>query len=139
MSGKGSVGLCPSEEAAPCPKHSSAAQGTVVMVCLDILLATRMCGWLGSVVPKGKPVGVPWQREQQMLEEKKRQEEEQKKLSEEQKAKENARAPLLENKEVTGDTTLGVTAQLGPSNDPLLPQAVPPSAFICLSNKTGIL
>ncbi|XP_016154574.1 PREDICTED: inner centromere protein isoform X2 [Ficedula albicollis] len=37
--------------------------------------------------------------EQQMLEEKKRQEEEQKKLSEEQKAKENARAPLLENKE----------------------------------------
>ncbi|NWV68915.1 INCE protein, partial [Malurus elegans] len=39
------------------------------------------------------------EREQQMLAEKKRQEEEQKKLSEEQKAKENARAPLLENKE----------------------------------------
>uniref|UniRef100_A0A8C3US65 Inner centromere protein n=1 Tax=Catharus ustulatus TaxID=91951 RepID=A0A8C3US65_CATUS len=52
-----------------------------------------------NVVPKGNPVGVPWQREQQMLEEKKRQEEEQKKLSEEQRAKENARAPLLENKE----------------------------------------
>ncbi|XP_066176712.1 inner centromere protein [Sylvia atricapilla] len=39
------------------------------------------------------------EQEQQMLAEKKRQEEEQKKLSEEQKAKDNARAPLLENKE----------------------------------------
>ncbi|NXD28149.1 INCE protein, partial [Spelaeornis formosus] len=39
------------------------------------------------------------ERELQMLAEKKRQEEEQKKLSEEQKAKDNARAPLLENKE----------------------------------------
>ncbi|NXI07170.1 INCE protein, partial [Irena cyanogastra] len=39
------------------------------------------------------------EREQQMLAEKKRQEEEQKKLSEEQKAKDNTRAPLLENKE----------------------------------------
>ncbi|NWV41960.1 INCE protein, partial [Grantiella picta] len=39
------------------------------------------------------------EREQQMLVEKKRQEEEQKKLSEEQKAKDNVRAPLLENKE----------------------------------------
>ncbi|NWT05727.1 INCE protein, partial [Mionectes macconnelli] len=39
------------------------------------------------------------EREQQMLAERKRQEEEQKKLSEEQKAKNNARAPLLENKE----------------------------------------
>ncbi|NXC60066.1 INCE protein, partial [Aleadryas rufinucha] len=39
------------------------------------------------------------EQEQQMLVEKKRQEEEQKKLSEEQKAKDNARAPLLENKE----------------------------------------
>ncbi|NXA63940.1 INCE protein, partial [Mohoua ochrocephala] len=39
------------------------------------------------------------EREQQMLAEKKRQEEEQKKLSEEQKAKDSARAPLLENKE----------------------------------------
>ncbi|NXR65258.1 INCE protein, partial [Rhadina sibilatrix] len=37
--------------------------------------------------------------EQQMLAEKKRQEEEQKKLAEEQKAKDNAQAPLLENKE----------------------------------------
>lgn len=112
------------------------------MVCLDILdilLATRMYGWVGSVVPKGNPVGVPWQREQQMLEEKKRQEEEQKMLSEEQRAKENARAPLLENKEVTGDASLGMTAQLGPSNDPLLPRAVPPSAVICLSNNTGVL
>ncbi|NWW80430.1 INCE protein, partial [Climacteris rufus] len=39
------------------------------------------------------------EQEQRMLAEKKRQEEEQKKLSEEQKAKDNARAPLLENKE----------------------------------------
>ncbi|NXI02894.1 INCE protein, partial [Pachycephala philippinensis] len=39
------------------------------------------------------------EQEQQMLAEKKRQEEEQKKLSEEQKAKDSARAPLLENKE----------------------------------------
>ncbi|XP_050193203.1 inner centromere protein [Myiozetetes cayanensis] len=39
------------------------------------------------------------EREQQMLAERKRQEEEQKKLSEEQKGKDNARAPLLENKE----------------------------------------
>ncbi|XP_068050540.1 inner centromere protein [Anomalospiza imberbis] len=39
------------------------------------------------------------EREQQMLAEKKRQEEEQKKMSEEQKAKDNAWAPLLENKE----------------------------------------
>ncbi|NXQ32371.1 INCE protein, partial [Alaudala cheleensis] len=39
------------------------------------------------------------EQEQQMLAEKKRQEEEEKKLSEEQKAKDNARAPLLENKE----------------------------------------
>ncbi|NXA11165.1 INCE protein, partial [Sapayoa aenigma] len=39
------------------------------------------------------------EREQQMLAERKRQEEEQKKLSEEQKAKDNAWAPLLENKE----------------------------------------
>ncbi|NWX36589.1 INCE protein, partial [Notiomystis cincta] len=39
------------------------------------------------------------EQEQQMLVEKKRQEEEQKKLSEEQKAKDNTRAPLLENKE----------------------------------------
>ncbi|NXP00649.1 INCE protein, partial [Certhia brachydactyla] len=39
------------------------------------------------------------EREQQLLADKKRQEEEQKKLSEEQKAKDNARAPLLENKE----------------------------------------
>ncbi|NWH98478.1 INCE protein, partial [Tichodroma muraria] len=39
------------------------------------------------------------EREQQMLAEKKRQEEEQKKLSEEQKAKDNAWAPLLESKE----------------------------------------
>ncbi|NXM57006.1 INCE protein, partial [Illadopsis cleaveri] len=39
------------------------------------------------------------EQEQQILAEKKRQEEEQKKLSEEQKAKDNARAPLLENKE----------------------------------------
>ncbi|NWU06861.1 INCE protein, partial [Cephalopterus ornatus] len=39
------------------------------------------------------------EQEQQMLAERKRQEEEQKKLSEEQKAKDNARAPLLENKE----------------------------------------
>ncbi|NXO31736.1 INCE protein, partial [Cisticola juncidis] len=50
-------------------------------------------------IPKGNPVGVTWQQEQQMLAEKKRQEEEQKKLAEEQKAKDNARAPLLENKE----------------------------------------
>ncbi|NXG26171.1 INCE protein, partial [Grallaria varia] len=39
------------------------------------------------------------EREQQMLAELKRREEEQKKASEEQKAKDNARAPLLENKE----------------------------------------
>ncbi|NXK68907.1 INCE protein, partial [Sylvietta virens] len=39
------------------------------------------------------------EQEQQMLAEKKRQEEEQKKLSEEQKAKDSARAPLLESKE----------------------------------------
>ncbi|XP_064515889.1 inner centromere protein isoform X3 [Pseudopipra pipra] len=39
------------------------------------------------------------EREQQVLAERKRQEEEQKKLSEEQKAKDSARAPLLENKE----------------------------------------
>ncbi|NXP25460.1 INCE protein, partial [Scytalopus superciliaris] len=39
------------------------------------------------------------EREQQMLAEWKRQEEEQKKQSEEQKSKDNARAPLLENKE----------------------------------------
>ncbi|NWV26897.1 INCE protein, partial [Origma solitaria] len=39
------------------------------------------------------------EQEQQMLAEKKRQEEEQKKLSEEQKAKDNTRVPLLENKE----------------------------------------
>lgn len=70
------------------------------MRCLGVLLATEMDGWVGSVVPKGNPVGVTWQQEQQMLAEKKRQEEEQKKVSEEQKAKDNARAPLLENKEV---------------------------------------
>lgn len=84
-------------------------------------------------------MGVAWQKEQQMLAEKKSQEEEQRKLSEEQKAKENARAPLLENKEVTGDRSLGVTAEFSLSTDQLLPQAVPPSAFICLLNNTGIL
>lgn len=103
--------VCPAEEAAPCPKHSSAAQGTAVLKCLGILLAIQMDDWVDSVVPKGNPMGVSWQQEQQMLAEKKRQEEEQKrkrqeeeekKLSEEQKAKDNARAPLLENKEVTG-------------------------------------
>lgn len=94
--------MCSSEEAAPCPKRSSAARGTAVVRCLDILLATKMDGWVGSVVPKGHPVGVTWQQEQQTLAEKKRQEEEQKKLSEEQKAKDNARAALQENKEVTG-------------------------------------
>lgn len=40
---------------------------------LDILPVTRMEGWAGSVVPKGNPVGVAWQREQQMLAEKFRQ------------------------------------------------------------------
>lgn len=101
------------------------------MRCLNILPATKMSSWVGSVVPKGNPVGVTWQREQKLLAEKKRQEEEQKKLSEEQKAKDNSRAPLQENKEVTGDESLGVTAEFSSSTDPLLPWAVPPSAFIC--------
>lgn len=121
--------MCPSEEAAPRPRRSSAARGTAVMRGLDILPVTRMEGWAGSVVPKGNPVGVAWQREQQMLAEKKRQEEEQKKLSEEQKAKDSARAALVENKEVTGDGSLGVTAAFSPSTDPLLPRAAPPSCF----------
>lgn len=109
------------------------------MRCWNVLPATKMYGWVGSVVPKGNPVGVTLQREQQMLAEKKRQEEEQKKLSEEQKAKDSARAPLQENKEVTGDESLGVTAEFSPGTDPLLPWAVPPSAFICLFNNKGIL
>lgn len=46
-----------------------------------------------------------------MLAEKKRQEEEQKKVSEEQKAKDNARAPLLENKEVIGVLRVDSTVQ----------------------------
>lgn len=102
---------------------------------------TRMEGWAGSVVPKGNPMGVAWQREQQMLAEKKRQEEEQKKLSEEQKAKDSARAALVENKEVTGDGSFGVTAAFSPSSVQTHSclGRLHPLAFICLSNNTGIL
>lgn len=109
------------------------------MRCWDISPVTKMGGWVGSVVPKDNPGAVTLQREQQMLAEKKKQEEEQKKLSEEQKTKNNAQAPVLENKEVPGDGSLGVTAEFSPSTDPLLPRAVPPSAFICISSNTGML